>query len=71
MVEMCQQRSKFGGGVVFETSAFGERVVPEWNVDPPKHPPLGVSTGEEVVKTYGHVTELLKRERGVAVKSLL
>jgi hypothetical protein len=64
MVEMCQQKTKYGGGVVLETSIYGTRVIPEWNVDPPKHPPLGLGTGE----TYSHVNRLLKNERGMALK---
>jgi len=71
MVEMCQQKDRYRGGVIFETSVFGNRVVPEWNVEAPKHPLLGVGTGGREGDSYGHVTELLKRERGVALKSLL
>lgn len=59
MVEMCQQKAKYGGGTVLETSVAGSRVIPQWNIDPPKITPLGPGT----------VDELLKKERGVALKS--
>jgi short-subunit dehydrogenase len=59
MIEMCQQKAKYGGGIVFETSVAGSRVIPEWNVDAPKIAPLG----------FGTVDEVLKRERCVASKS--
>lgn len=64
MVEMCQQTSKYRGGVVLETSLYETRVVPEWNVDPPKHPRLGTGTSDNSEETFSHVAELLKNERG-------
>jgi hypothetical protein len=63
MIEMCQQKSKYGGGVVLETSLYGTRVIPEWNVDPPKHPRLGVGIGDKSREAFGHVSDLLKKER--------
>jgi NAD(P)-dependent dehydrogenase (short-subunit alcohol dehydrogenase family) len=69
MIEMCQQKAKYGGGTVFETSVFGSRVIPEWNIDPPNFPLLGTGTGDEVSETYSHIKELLEKERGAALKS--
>jgi hypothetical protein len=68
MVEMCQQKA-YGGGVVLETSLYGTRVIPEWNIDPPKHPPLGIETGDKVGETYSHINNLLKNGRGALLEN--
>jgi len=77
MIELCQQ-SKYTGGTVLETSVVGSRIIPEWNVDPPKwvtDPDVaktasqgaGTSDGEE---NYGHIRKLMNKERGVALTRL-
>jgi NAD(P)-dependent dehydrogenase (short-subunit alcohol dehydrogenase family) len=70
IIEMCQQKIKYGGGIVLETSLYGTRMIPEWNVDPPKHPPLGVGTADKAGQTYGHVKSMLKNEHGAALENL-
>lgn len=77
MIEMCQQKAKYGGGTVFETSVVGNRIIPTWNIDPPKwvtdagvaqSTPQGMGKTDEDGETYNHIKELLKKERGAAIK---
>lgn len=67
MIEICQNKAKYSGGTVLETSLYGTRVIPEWNVDPPKHPRLGVGVDGKELETFSHIDNLLKNERGAAI----
>ncbi|KAH7077570.1 hypothetical protein BKA63DRAFT_592752 [Paraphoma chrysanthemicola] len=41
---------RYGGGTIYEISLFGERVVPEWNIQPPGHESAETMRGAEVPK---------------------
>lgn len=74
ITEMCQQKAKYPGGSVLETSVVGNRIIPEWNIDPPKWvkdadvAPQGAGTSDANGETYSHIKALLNRERGQAIK---
>ncbi|KAF2186195.1 NAD(P)-binding protein [Zopfia rhizophila CBS 207.26] len=44
------KEGEYGGGTIYEISLFGERVVLEWNIDPPGHDRLGEMRGAEIPK---------------------
>jgi hypothetical protein len=79
MIELCQQ-AKYVGGTILETAIGGTRVIPEWNIDPPKlwaDPTKnekiveqdGKVSAEKIDGDYSHIGEKLKKERGVVNKS--
>jgi len=78
MIELCQQ-ARYGGGTILETAIGGTRVLPEWNIDPPKLW-ADPSKNEKIIKEdgkvsakkidgdYAHIRATMDKERGVSVK---
>jgi hypothetical protein len=44
------KEGRFSGGTVYEISLFGEREIPEWNIQPPGHDSAEAMKGAEVPK---------------------
>lgn len=54
---------KYGGGTVLEITAYGIRVIPEWNVSPPPSKLTGVMTQEDIERNLVPIKEKLQQER--------
>lgn len=69
MLEMIQQGT-YTGGSILEIGAGGKRLIPVWNIDPPKMPegkPTEDGTPKESIHSnYSHILNQLNAERGLA-----
>lgn len=54
---------QYGGGTVMETTAYGSRVIPEWNVSPTPSKLTGIMTQEDIDRNLAPMKEKLQKER--------
>lgn len=57
------QDGRYGGGTVLEITAYGNRVIPEWNISPPPTKLTGIMSQEDIGRNLGPIRERLQRER--------
>lgn len=67
MIDMIQEAT-YPGGSILEISAGGTRIIPEWNIDPPKvaEGKFGEKSGpaKDIQSNDGTVLAILNKERG-------
>lgn len=54
---------QYGGGTVMEITAYGIRVIPEWNVSPPPSKLTGIISQEDIDRNLAPIKEKLQKER--------
>lgn len=57
------EEGKYGGGTLLEITAYGTRVIPNWNISPPPSKLTGISDPESVQRNLGPVKAKLAGER--------